>query len=435
MPLRKAARSTQSITGRSSGEEGQLSRSGFIGAAAVWVVACSPAVVGTSDTSGADAGPGAGGTGGSGFSLPPGASAPGGNGGAGGAGLAPAPGDPVCAATRAEATPVPIDLYIMEDQSGSMNVDGKWDAVRNALTAFVRLPAARGTSVGMGFFPRFPGPVPEACQLCQTADCLASCGCVSIRCSSITGVCQCAAFSSSSCFEADYAFPAVPVSELPGAASRIVEILESVRPEGGTPTLPALQGAITYAKSWTASTGRRVAIALATDGEPFNCGYTNTVEAVSDLARSAAAGGLPVFVVGVGAQLAALNAIAAAGGTGRAYLVEGFGVEKQFLAALQSIQGAAARLSCSYSIPAPPSGQRLDPATVNVEFSGGTPPQTTAIGQVADKARCDARGGWYYDDPRAPTQIELCPATCTVVNGAGTNRLAVTFGCRTNVID
>jgi hypothetical protein len=418
-----------------------LTRSAFIGAAAVWAVACAPAVVDTSDPWGPDGGAAPGGTGGTGFSLPPGDSAPGatggasGTGGAGGASLAPAPGDPVCAATRAEATPVPIDLYIMEDQSGSMSLDGKWDAVRNALTAFVRLPAARGTSVGMGFFPRFPGPVPEDCQRCETADCLASCGCVSIRCSSTTGVCLCAQFSSSSCFETDYAFPVVPVSELPGAASRIVDILEAVRPEGGTPTLPALKGAITYARSWTASTGRRVAIALATDGEPFNCGDTNTVDAVSALARGAAAQGLPVFVIGVGAQLDALNAIASAGGTTRAYLVEGFGVEKQFLAALQSIQGVAARLSCSYSIPAPPSGQRLDPAKVNVEFTGGTPPTTATIGQVADRARCDARGGWYYDNPAAPTQIQLCDTTCTAVNGAGTNKIAVTFGCRTSVID
>ena len=373
---------------------------------------------------------------GAGFSLPPAAGTPGAPvGGAGGAGPGTgiAPGDAVCAATRAEAAPVPADLYVMQDRSDSMNVDGKWDAVRAAITSFVRLPAARGISVGVGFFPRSPGPVPLECQRCNSTDCLANCGCLEINCTPT--FCLCTQFSSSSCFASDYTAPVVPIAELPAASVPIVFALDSVRPSGGTPTLPALRGALDYARGWTASNKRRVAIALATDGDPANCGEGNSIESVSALARSAAAEGLPVFVIGVGPLRDNLNAIAAAGGTTKAFLVDGVDVEEKFLAALQSIQGLAARLSCSYAIPAPPTGQLLDPLKVNVEFTTGSPAQTTTIGQVSDKARCDARGGWYYDNPAAPTQIQLCESSCNAVNVASYNKVAVTFGCRTNAID
>jgi hypothetical protein len=311
-----------------------------------------------------------------------------------------------------------------------MGLEGKWDAVSSALRSFVQLPAAQGMSVGLGFFPRPPGPVPPECAACNDTECLANCGCLSITCN--TRQCLCAQYSTSSCFTSDYTFPAVPITALPGGARPIIDALVAVRPDGGTPTYAALEGAIAYARDWGARTNRKVAIALATDGEPTNCG-DNNVGSVSRLARAAAAQGLLTFVIGVGPQLDNLNAIAAAGGTSGAYLVEGVDVQTQFLKALQSIQGAAARLSCAYAIPAPPSGQTLDPSKVNVEVTSAS--NTTTLGQVADRARCDARGGWYYDDPRAPTQIQLCDASCASINSGGPTQVAVSFGCRTRGIE
>jgi hypothetical protein len=325
---------------------------------------------------------------------------------------------------------VPVDLYIMQDQSGSMRLEGKWDAVSSALKSFVQLPAARGLSVGLGFFPRPPGRVPAACSACNDSQCLANCGCLSITCNA--RLCLCAQYSTSSCFTADYTLPAVEIAELPAAARPIVDALVAVSPDGGTPTYAALEGALEYARAWQGRTGRKVAVALATDGEPTNCG-DNNVQSVSRLARAAAAQGLLTFVIGVGPQLEALNAIAAAGGTGRAHLVEGADVQTQFLTALQAVQGAAARLSCAYALPAPPSGQTLDPTRVNVEVTGAS--GTFTLGQVADRGRCDGRGGWYYDDPRAPTQIQLCDASCTALNTGGPTRIDVSFGCKTRSIE
>ena len=256
-------------------------------------------------------------------------------------------------------------------------------------------------SVGLGFFPRLPGMVPPECKQLRLVGVP---GQLRLRQHHLPGV-------TSACARSSAPRPASPritsirpskIGELPAASRPIIAALESVRPAGGTPSHAALEGAIRYARGWTASKGRWVAIALATDGEPTNCGEKNSIESISALARQAAAEGLPTFVVGVGSQLDNLNAIAAAGGTGKAYLVEGYDVEEQFLSALQAIQGAAARLSCSYGIPAPPAGQVLDPMKVNDEPNAGTPARTTVVGQVAEKARCDGRGGWYYDNPAKP---------------------------------
>ena len=50
-------------------------------------------------------------------------------------------------------------------------------------------------------------------------------------------------------------------------------------------------------------------------------------------------------------------------------------------------------------------------------------------------ANCPANGnGWYYDNPAAPTQIILCPASCTLVEGDMTGEVDVTLGCSTVIL-
>lgn len=96
----------------------------------------------------------------------------------------------------------------------------------------------------------------------------------------------------------------------------------------------------------------------------------------------------------------------------------------------------SSRIDCQVTIPAPPVGMTLNPARVNVVVRvGGV---SDYLGRVADEAHCDGlRGGWYYDDPAAPTQILLCPTSCTdaqarvVGPDAG---LDVQFGCDSMLI-
>lgn len=334
-----------------------------------------------------------------------------------------------CAETKAETARLPVDLYIVQDRSGSMGMGGKWEAVKNALIAFVQSPAAAGMQVGLGFFPR--EGTGAACMGCNDARCLQMCGCSSVQCTN--GACRCNAYGPT-CAVPDYTPAAVGIEPLPGVAPKIVAALNATMPTGGTPTRPALEGGVAHARTWLTSKNRRVAIALATDGEPTGC-MDNTVATVADVAKKAYADGIYTFVIGVGPNLANLNAMAMAGGTGKAFLIEGGNVQQQFFDTLKSIQGQAARLSCSYAVPPAPTGQTLDPKKVNVRFTGGEPAKSVYIPHVEDRAKCGPQGGWYYDDPTTPKAITLCEASCQSVNQGGEKaEVAVLFGCATRII-
>ena len=91
-------------------------------------------------------------------------------------------------------------------------------------------------------------------------------------------------------------------------------------------------------------------------------------------------------------------------------------------------------LPCEFMIPDPPDGERLEPGKVNVRFATVDGDQRT-VGAVSDQASCDRDlGGWFYDDPTAPTSIGLCPAACTSINKVGVTEVEVLFGCATEVL-
>ena len=78
--------------------------------------------------------------------------------------------------------------------------------------------------------------------------------------------------------------PPSPIAPLPGNAANIKASLAAQMPAGDTPTLPALRGAIEYARA--ARIGdptSRVLVALATDGAPDAC--DSTTEAVASRSR------------------------------------------------------------------------------------------------------------------------------------------------------
>ncbi len=90
-------------------------------------------------------------------------------------------------------------------------------------------------------------------------------------------------------------------------------------------------------------------------------------------------------------------------------------------------------LPCTFDIPEPPEGETLDPDRVNVVFTptGGT---DVTIPRVDSEADCGGGQGWYYDNPGDPTQIIVCPATCTVFEGDVTGVVDLAFGCATIVL-
>lgn len=336
-----------------------------------------------------------------------------------------------CAGTSIKAQKAQLDLMIMLDQSGSMSEDGgngktKWVAVTDALKSFVDLPQAAGLGVGINYFGLSSGgSCPSSCM--TSADCGACGPCVgAVPMFNFPGICA----ASDSCNWSDYAGAEVEIAELPGAAGAIKSSIGMHSPSTGTPTHPALQGAINHAKGWAnAHPGHVTVVVLATDGVPSGC--NEDIGAIADIAELGFTvnPSIRTFVIGVGSSLSSLNAIAAAGGTTEAFIVDtASNTTQQFLDALNVIQGIV--LPCSYGIPVPPVGEP-DFKSVNVNYTpgGGT---KGVIPFVANEAACPASGNaWYYDDPANPTQILLCPSTCQTVSGDTQGTVDIVLGCAT----
>jgi hypothetical protein len=288
-----------------------------------------------------------------------------------------------CATASATPTPVPVDLVFMFDKSGSMADSSKWTSCESGLTSFFGDPKSAGLSASLQFFP------------------LAN---------------ECSANA--------YAAPAVSMRSLPDATT-FKNVMQSNGPGGGTPTVPALKGAVAYAQSvQSANPGDKVAIVLVTDGEPNDC--LSTVPGVANVAAGVATT-IPTFVIGIG-NTANLDTIAKAGGTQQATIVSTNSpqqTEQDFQTALNAIRGLT--LACEYKLPPPPQGQTFDPAKVNVVYTptnGG--PQTLTYNQT-----CTGGTGWHYDDPQNPQKIELCGDTCSSVQMAS-GKIDIVFGCATN---
>lgn len=268
-----------------------------------------------------------------------------------------------CATDTQKGELTPLDLYVMQDTSGSMyNLiaanTSKYTAVKSALTTFVNDPGSKGLGVGLQFFPVIKSTEPATCtssaqctggaqdfcllKMCVgqspksnpvpcnvKADCGPSENCLAVgtcannpntlclvpgsNCGNDTngfalGTCSASLTTSTctqgdSCTASDYAKPAVPIALLPGGAPAVVNALAAKQPNGNTPTSAALQGAIDQAKAYAiAHPGHTVVAVFSTDGIPTECD-TNA----QNIAAIAAAGlgGSPsirTYVIGVFAQ-------------------------------------------------------------------------------------------------------------------------------------
>jgi Mg-chelatase subunit ChlD len=408
-------------------------------------------------------------------------------------------GDAACATKSQQADRVQLDLYLMLDSSGSMaeptaNGQTKWMAAQAALTTFLQSPQSAGLGVGLQYFPLLQPNLPDQCQtdamcpggtcplerLCNSqtnptacntnADCPRGIACVRVGacldptgnltfcfpalpgfscnndlgnpCLPLAGYCS----NRDLCSQADYAAPAVEIATLPGAAAGMVTSIGRQVPQGLTPTAGALSGAIAHAQVWgRAHPTHRVAVVLATDGFPTEC-TPSDIPGVAALAAVAAAGmpAISTFVIGVFAPAEQadartnLDAIAGAGGTGTAFLIDtSQNVTQGFVAALNAIRTMA--LSCEYQVPVPPAdGGVPDYFAVNVQFTSGAG-QTVTIGNVPDRGACSAsKGGWYYDvDPNTratPRTINICPTACTQLQADPAGRVDILLGCSTETI-
>lgn len=319
-----------------------------------------------------------------------------------------------CAATHQSGELVPLDMYVLMDQSGSMQ-GTSWNGVTQAITSFVNAGApVKGISVGMQFFP-------ATYSFYQCPHTIAPC---TSDCGPNLGICvrECAVNA--------YLPPAVKIQPLPGVAPAIVSALNSHSPAGNTPTLPAMQAAVQVTSQYAQQhPNDKVIIVLATDGEPDFCG--STVANVSAEAAQALNSNPSVmtFVIGIG-SVSNLNTIAQAGGSGSAIVVGSSSTNQDFLDALNKIRGKV--FGCDFLMPKPNDGGTVDPKKVNVAYTPKGSSTKTLLGQVQDASQCGTKGGWYYDNPTNPTKITLCPTSCTQAKNGGS--VDIQLGCQTVVV-
>lgn len=203
------------------------------------------------------------------------------------------------AATRSVC---PSAMYLLLDQSASMSCSTasgtRWDALKSALTTLSHNKAFAGLYVGLGYFGTAASPPGSLCT--------------------------------PSAYRPDVEFGPLGTN-----ASAIAASLEAHAPLTDTPTLPAIQSAISQIIAWKAlNLGHDAAVVLVTDGRPNACG-ANTFAQITDAADAGfASGAVRTYVIGLigsGSTCAYdsdqpiitdLDAVAAAGRTTESLVVD-----------------------------------------------------------------------------------------------------------------
>jgi hypothetical protein len=297
---------------------------------------------------------------------------------------------PDCSGSTSIATFQRINMFIQFDKSGSMATSGMWTPAVNALTQFFQDPESAGFNVAMRFWPDdspTAGCNITSCSINACADPLVDLGTLTADTGDHLG--------GTDVHEGD-----------------LVQELQSKVPGGNTPTYPALGGALQWAIDYSlANPLEQQAVLFITDGDPNGC--NNNQAQITALAANAYNNyGVLTYVIGiVGATESFLDGIATAGGTGEAIMIGTGNPQAELLAALKSVQGEP--VSCNIALPA---GGAFNFAGSLVSYYPGDG-TSVSIPRVDNAAACTPAGGWYYDSNTNPTEIILCPATCTLATG------------------
>lgn len=275
---------------------------------------------------------------------------------------------PVC--DSAEAVPLAVEMALLPVLAGpSSALADQWGPLRSGLSAFFAEPESAGLSVGLyssagaglGMCPstsRLLAPYAELPQAAVTLD---------LSLLAATGVA--------------------------GGREAIADVLAQARARQG------LQA------------GRQSTVVLLTDAEPTMCEGSGAELAA--LAAQANAGDRPVrtYVIAFGDYAASYDEVAAAGGTNLALQVA---LEAGALAdAMRTIRRE--ERDCTFGLPEMAGG--FDASLMRLTLSEANGEVRSVLG-VSDRDACAGGEGFYFDRPRAPTRIHVCPAVCEEL-GAG----------------
>ena len=337
-----------------------------------------------------------------------------------------------CAGWSTEGEALPAVLELVVDVSGSMEKPApgapnrsKWAVTRDALSDAIDTLGAQ-TAVGALYYPNrqtSESNTPRDADACVNTNAIV-----------------------------DIALLGAPSSATRAA---LQNSLMDANTGSGTPTHDAYQYAFENGIQAFQSSASKFML-LITDGQPtFSLGCVGTgnvtdpvdEQPIVDAIAAARQDGIRTFVIGSpgseknessGADARPwLSRAAKAGGTetagcsddGPNFCHLDMTEDADFAAALSKGLGAIAGQinTCTYTIPAPPAGQEIDLAKVNLIVTAGGKAQLVRPDDMGDCSE-----GWQLD---ANQQIVLCSATCDRVKKDGGATVRLLFGCAAGEIE
>jgi hypothetical protein len=368
--------------------------------------------------------------------------------------------DAACGRGSADASLLPVNMFVMFDRSTSMvnmpdpvSMKDRWTTATEALSAFFQDAGADGLGVALRFFPH---DTPAAgCTGLNNA-------CDAVACSMpLVDMGVLSAEPAPNDMQEQLLLDAITASApmtggggipMPGAGGMGAGGMGTAGTFGaggrmgggigmqfpGTPIYPALDGSLRWATEYQAAHPEQKTIVLfVTDGDPSVC--EQDFDEIAALASDAlTAAGINTYAIGLadsagmGVNPNNMNALAEAGGTQQAFFInDGPTASQDLLETLNAIRGMA--LSCDFPMPeATEQGEEIDSSLVNVTFTAGDGTETTFT-KVVDAAGCDTAKSWYYDNEAAPTRIYLCPAACEAVTSDPEAHFGILVGCKPQI--
>ena len=386
--------------------------------------------------------------------------------------------DAACGKGEANGTLKDVNMFVMYDRSWSMlscadsNSDAsppctetdpttRWDATSKALKEFFADPLSGGLRVALRFFPD-DNPA-AGCDGYTTMGGPPIGGTMGGRMGGFGGMSGIAgagstgvAGSAPNCDINACAQPLVDINPLTAdpaptdtQEAALIAAIDASPPPGGaqapnpnpsTPTSAALAGAVQWATTYqTANPNSATVIVLVTDGNPKGC--DESPQNIAAIAANGLKAGIKTYVIGLGGLASTtLNGIAMSGGTDTAFVVSSGSTSTELRDDLLAIRGKA--ISCNIDIPkVTKSGEQIDPTQINISYTDNSGTKTDYGLVEGGQSACGDALGWYFDDPKMPTQAILCPAACTQVQNDQTKptdmktaTLSVLAGCKPHVI-
>jgi hypothetical protein len=309
-----------------------------------------------------------------------------------------------CSATSAAQTIRPVDMFMVFDNSISMDTQSIWTPAKNAVKTFIQSSAA--DPIRLAFRVYGAPPVQPNCVWTNYNT---------------------------------FPYGPLPLSNATHQTN-IINYLNAKNADANTPHRDSVHGATAAAATYAAANPtHKVVVVYISDGntqgtctgtDEYNSATQARANAVGQFAANVyASNGVLTYTVALpSASLQLLNTIASMGGTGSSINLTSStpaNLGTNLTNALTDILDDV--LSCDITIP---NAGQVDPALISAEYlpNGVTP--ATALTKVTNAAACGTGNKFYLDNNTNPTKITLCPSTCTTVQADANAVVNIIGGCQ-----